>query len=63
MIGEVIAVHPSVVMVKVDQQQIELPRSLFPQTPVLGQRWSLTLTHEATEDEKRADLNALLPRG
>ncbi len=59
----ILAVHPSVVVVKGDEGQFELPRAAFPTEPHVGQLWTITLDHEPTEEEKLNDLNALLPGG
>ncbi len=57
----VIAAHPSVVILKGDQGQFELPRDAFPTEPSVGQVWTINLEHEPTEEEKLDDLNSLLP--
>ena len=58
----VVAVHPSVVVVKTGSQQFEIPKSSFSTDPRPGQTWRLDLAHEPTEEEKIDGLNALLPR-
>ena len=58
----VVAVHPSTVVVKHDTTQFELPPTAFPNVPTVGQVWEITMNHEPTEEEKLANLNAILPR-
>lgn len=58
----VVAVHPTMVIVKSTKQQFELPIDLFPRRPHVGQAWEISLDHEPTEEERISDLNALLPR-
>lgn len=56
------AVHPKKVILTNEQDTYELPRAAFLETPSVGQTWTIHLSHEQTEDEQRAALNALLPR-
>jgi hypothetical protein len=58
----VVIVHPSIVVCRHEGGQFELPRQAFPAEPQPGQKWDITLDHESTDEEKIADLNALLPR-
>lgn len=62
MIVTITTVHPSIVIVSSEHGQFELPRASFPAEPKIGQTWNLVLGHEATEDERLADLNDLLPK-
>jgi hypothetical protein len=62
MIVTVTAVHPTTVIVTAQSSTYELPRAAFATTPTVGQEWTIHLSHEHTEEEQRAALNALLPR-
>lgn len=58
----ILIVHPSVVVCRHEGAQFELPRAAFPVEPKPGQVWNMSVDHEATDEEKLADLNSLLPR-
>lgn len=62
MIITIVAVHPTVTIVRQDDGQFELPTNLFPATPKEGQRWSIALSHQPTEAEAINHLNGLLIR-
>lgn len=58
----IIAVHPTVTIVRTDSGQTEIPSAWFPVTPKIGQAWTIDVTHTATEAEKLDQLNAYLAR-
>lgn len=62
MIVEIVTIHPSMIIVKDDVRTYELPATAFPETPKVGQQWTIHLSHEPNEEEQRDTLNALLPR-
>lgn len=60
MIVTVVTVHPSVTVVRGNEQEFELPTSAFMPPPVVGQTWNFTLTHQPTPTEQLAELNDYL---
>ena len=56
----VVAVHPTKIICRIDQDQFDIPRAAFPKTPLVGQTWTITLTHDYTEEEQRTALNELI---
>lgn len=62
MIVRVVTVHPSVTIVRHDEQQLEIPTDWFPTPPVVGQEWELDLHHQTTDHERLATLNTYLTR-
>lgn len=58
----IVAVHPTVTIVRTDSGQTEIPSDWFPTTPKIGQEWKVDITHVATEAEKLDQLNAYLVR-
>lgn len=58
----IVAVHPSLTIVKSATGQSELPTAWFPSPPKVGQEWTLNFEHEATNPEKLDQLNAYLAR-
>ncbi len=59
---EVVAVHPTTVVIRVADRQLELPLAAFPQAPKTGQRWTISLEHQPSEAERRDQLNNYLVR-
>ncbi len=62
MIITVVAVHPTVTIVRTAGGQTELPTAWFPATPSAGQEWQVGLKHQPTDGEKLDQLNAYLVR-
>lgn len=62
MVVKIIAVHPTVTMVRTDEGQTELPTGWFPTMPVVGQSWTIDLDHQPTDTEKLDQLNDYLVR-
>lgn len=62
MVVTIIAVHPTVTIVRTPGGQTELPTAWFPNTPVVGQDWEVTLDHRPTDVEQLEQLNDLLVR-
>ncbi len=58
----VVAVHPTVTIVRTPNGQTEIPTDWFPHPPKNGQEWDVTLEHRPTESEKLDQLNAYLAR-
>lgn len=58
----IVAVHPTVTIIKHDAGQLELPTSWFSVTPIIGQEWEIALTHTPTDQEKLDQLNSYLVR-
>ena len=58
----IVAVHPTVTIVKTPSGQTEVPTDWFPTTPKVDQEWSVALEHQPTEPEKLNQLNAYLVR-
>lgn len=58
----IIAVHPSVTIVRDGDRQLELPVAWFPTPPQVGQEWTLDLHRQPTETEQLQQLNAYLAR-
>lgn len=59
---EVVAVHPTTIVVKAEDRQFEIPASAFAQAPKPHQHWTLTLDHQPTEAERLDQLNRYLRR-
>lgn len=62
MVVTILAVHPTVTIVRTPSGQTELPTAWFPTPPAIGQEWSITLDHRPTETEKLDELNDYLVR-
>jgi len=58
----IVAVHPTVTIVRTPGGQTELPTEWFSTTPKVGQEWTVELQHRANEAEKLDQLNAYLAR-
>lgn len=59
---EVVAVHPTTVIVLAEGRQFELPLDAFPTPPIPHQVWTLSLEHEASDEERLERLNQYLRR-
>jgi hypothetical protein len=56
----IVAVHPTVTVVRTTSGQTEVPTEWFPATPKVDQEWDLDLKHQPTEPEQLDRLNAYL---
>ncbi len=56
----IVAVHPTVTIVRSKDGQTEVPTHWFSEIPKVNQEWDLDLRHETTEAERLDRLNAYL---
>lgn len=58
----IVAVHPTVTIIRAPSGQIEVPTDWFPEIPKIDQEWTLNLQHTTTDSEKLSKLNDYLAR-
>lgn len=58
----IVAVHPTVTIIRTPSGQTEVPTEWFPETPKVDQEWSLNVQHTTTDTEKLSKLNDYLAR-
>jgi hypothetical protein len=58
----IVAVHPTITIIKHDTGQLEVPTLWFPTTPKVGQVWTVNFEHQPTDQEKLDQLNTYLVR-
>ena len=56
----IVAVHPTVTVVRTSAGQTEVPTDWFPTPPKVNQEWDLELKHQSTDSEQLDRLNAYL---
>lgn len=58
----IVAVHPTVTIVRTAGGQTELPTEWFPTMPRAGQEWKIAPEHQLTQREQLDQLNVYLAR-
>ena len=56
----IVAVHPTVTVVRTADKQTEVPTDWFPAMPKIDQEWDMELKHQPTDSEQLDRLNAYL---
>jgi len=56
----IVAVHPTVTVVRTPDEQTEVPTNWFPSMPKVDQVWEVELKHQPTDTEQLDRLNAYL---